>query len=132
GQALAGAVELGAPGTLVFQEDFDSGVIPASFSYDAAHVFVTQVPEKVITGKASAVFSNPDHTQMNYVSLTLGSDGVQLAPAKTYLVSFDWRILSTVDTSFSVSVLANNQSVDGYRLVGSVTGDSGTSQFPLS
>jgi uncharacterized protein (TIGR03437 family) len=86
----------------------------------------------VITGNGSLDLSNADHSQLNYVTVSLGSNALTLATAQTYLVSFDWRILSTIDAPITIGVLEGNQLFDAFELPGAVTGDSGTSRFPLT
>ncbi len=77
--------------SLVFQENFDNGVIPSTFttpSTPSGSVYVSQ---------GSLVFSNPDHTRLGTVGATTNPNMVQLTAPNTYLLTFDWSILETVD-----------------------------------
>ena len=132
GQPLSDATELTNPGTLVFQENFDSGTLPSSFSGTPGAVSITQAPGQVISGTGSLVISNPDHTQQGMAGV--GTSGLSFSPGVTYLLTFDWRVLETLDFSpgFQVFVSTGSQTLDLANAPGVVTGDSGTMHFPFT
>jgi len=117
GQALGDAIELASPVTGVLQANFDTG-IPASFTYD---------PTQVSAQNGWMVLSNTNHSQPVYTIVSIASSHLPLSPGKTYFVSFDWRILSTLDAGIFIGAGS-----DSYPLPGTVTGDFGTAQFPLT
>ena len=132
GQPLSGASELTNPGTLVFQEGFDSGALPNSFTGTPGAVSITQTPGEVISGAGSLVISNPDHTKEGSVGAS--TTAVPLSPGVTYLLTFDWRILETLDfdVGFQIFVMAGGQRLDLANAPGVVIGDSGTMHFPFT
>lgn len=117
GQALGDAVELASPVAGVLQADFSTG-IPSSFTYD---------PTQVSAQNGWMVFSNTNHSQFGYTIVSIDSSHLPLTPGKTYMVSFDWKILSTLDAGMFISA-----GTDTFRLPGTVTGDSGTARVPLT
>jgi uncharacterized protein (TIGR03437 family) len=135
GQALSDATEMTNPGTLVFQEGFDSGTLPNSFVGSSANaVSITQTPGEVISGAGSLVMSNPDHTKKGSVGVGINPTAVPLSAGVTYLLTFDWRVLETLDfdIGFQVFVTAGAQVLDHTYAPGVVAGDSGTTRFPLT
>jgi hypothetical protein len=127
GQALTGAVELTDGGTLIFQENFDASTVPSSFS---------QFPLGAVSvSNGSLVISNPDHTKNATVSANTNPTFVRLSAAKRYLLTFDFRILETLDSpqhGFQVGVFdSNNQSLDTYSGSEVAAGDSGLHIFLL-
>lgn len=117
GQALGNAVELASPVTGVLQFNFDTG-IPSSFTYN---------PTQVSVQNGWMVLSNTDHSRVEYTIVSINSSQLPLTPGKTYFLSFDWQILSTLDAGSYIGAGA-----DSYHLPGTVTGDSGTAQFPMT
>jgi uncharacterized protein (TIGR03437 family) len=57
-----------------------------------------------------------------------------VSPGATYFVSFDWQILSTLDSGMFIgaSRASDSSQFEYFRVPGTVTGDSGTTQFPLT
>ena len=110
GQALSDATELTSPGSLILAEDFEAANLPPSFA-PAGGVSVTHSAGEVITGAGSLVVSNPDHTKQGYVSANV-NPSVPLTPVSSYLLTFDWRVLETLDGSLSVGVFGH----DGHDL----------------
>jgi uncharacterized protein (TIGR03437 family) len=135
GQPLSDATELTNLGTLVFQENFDSGAVPNTFfGSPPSAVSITQTPGEVISGKGTLVISNPDHTRRGTMGVSTNPANVPLTPGFTYLLTFDWRILETLDfdVGFQVFVSAGGQTLDLANAPGVVTGDSGTMHFPFT
>jgi hypothetical protein len=135
GQPLTDAQELTPPGSLIFQEDFESGSLPSSFiSNQPSAVYVSKTKGDVISGQGSLVLNNPDHTKGGYISVGTNTDVVQLAASNTYLLTFDWRIVETVDSSPGVAVysIGAGRTMDRVYLSGIVAGDSGTARFPFT
>ena len=133
GQPLSGATELTNPGTLVFQENFDSGAVPNTFGGSPpSAVSVTQTPGQVISGTGSLVISNPDHTKQGMAGA--GTSSLSFSSGVTYLLTFDWRVLETLDFSpgFQVFVSTGSLRLDLASAPGVVTGDSGTMHFPFT
>lgn len=91
GQALSDARELTAPGTVIFQESFDSGAFPKSFNSPPGGVTVTQTSGEVIAGLGSLVIHNPDHTKQASVGVGINPTALPLSTGATYLLTFDWR-----------------------------------------
>jgi uncharacterized protein (TIGR03437 family) len=117
GQALGNAVELASPATGVLQTNFETG-IPGSFQYD---------PLQVSAQNGWMVITNTNHSQPLYTIVSIDSNHLPLTPGKTYFVSFDWRILSTLDAGMFIGA-----ATETFRLPGTVAGDSGTAEFPLT
>jgi uncharacterized protein (TIGR03437 family) len=126
GQPISDATELTTPGTLVFQETFDSGSLPSSFNASPTSA--------VSVASGSLVLSNPDHTKQGAVVVSTNSAAVPLNSGVTYLLTFDWEILETIDYpyGFQVNVASNGPTVDHTFVPGVVAGDSGTMHFPLT
>jgi hypothetical protein len=126
GQSLSDATELTNPGALVFQETFDGGSLPTSFNANPASA--------VSIASGSVVLRNPDHTKQGVVAVNTNSSAVPLKPGVTYLLTFDWQILETIDYpyGFQVDVSGNGQTLDHTFVPGVVTGDSGTMHFPFT
>ena len=135
GQPLSDAKELSAPGTLVFQEGFDSDALPNSFvGGPASAVSITHTPGEVISGTGSLVISNPDHTKQGSVGVRTNTTAVAFSAGVTYVLTLDWRILETLDFSigFWISVMSGGQTLDQSFVPGVVAGDSGTTRFPFT
>jgi hypothetical protein len=137
GQALSDATELATPGTLVYQQDFESGSLPSSLLPNAASgVLVSRSPNDVIGGSYGLVLDNPDHTTQGFVGVQTSSTAVPLIAGNTYLLTFDWRIVETLDGAFNVYVVDNSQSpspnLEFYQTGGVVAGDSGSAQVSFT
>jgi uncharacterized protein (TIGR03437 family) len=134
GQPLSDATELTNLGTLVFQESFDGGLPNSLTGNPPSAVSVTQTPGEVIAGTGSLVMSNPDHTKQGVVGVSTNPRAVPLSVGVTYLLTFDWRILETIDYpyGFEVAVGGNGQTVDNAVVPGAVAGDAGTMRFPFT
>jgi uncharacterized protein (TIGR03437 family) len=133
GHPLSDAVELTSPGTLIFQEDFESGVPPNSFiASPPSAATVTQTAGQVISGTGSLVLNNPDHTQAGNVTVTINPNAVSFRPG-VYLLSFDWRVLETCDFTLGLGSFVNGPAgnLDRAFALGAVRGDSGTVHFPF-
>jgi uncharacterized protein (TIGR03437 family) len=134
GQPLADAVELTDAGSVVLQEAFETGVLPASITGSpAGAVSIAQTAAAVITGTGSLVISNPDHTRQGFVSASVNLNSFPLAAGSNFLAVFDWKILETVDGNVQVAVCCSNgQSLDFAQVPGIVSNDSGTVRFPFT
>ncbi len=135
GQPVTDAVELTSPGILELQENFEGGVLPASFIPNpVGAVSISQNASDVIAGKGSLVLNNQDHTKNGYVYVALSQSAVTLQPGSTYLLVFDWRILETLDARWGlqVSVTGPNGTLDSASANQCVSGDSGTISFPFT
>lgn len=117
GQALGDAIELASPATGVFQATFAAG-IPSSVVYD---------PTQVSAPNGWLVITNTDHSKVDYTAAAINPSYLAVTPGKTYLVSFDWQILSTLDLGIYVGA-----GTDSMLIPGVVTGDSGTARFPVT
>jgi hypothetical protein len=131
GLALGNAVELTTTATLVWEQDFETGVLPPEM-WAGSGVYVSQAASDVISGTSSLVIDNPDHTQMAYVWTGTDPSKVVLAPGETYMVGFDWKILETLDGYVETGIGGSGGGPDPYRLPGKVTGDVGKARFPLT
>jgi uncharacterized protein (TIGR03437 family) len=136
GQALSDATELARPATVVFQDGFEGAALSTAWTPGApagTSVAISQDPGQVISGSGSLVLSNPNHTQKGGVSLHTNPEVVQFKASSSYLLTFDWRILGTVDTLLGAAVSTNpGQPLDVYTAPGRVTGDHGTAHLPFS
>lgn len=134
GQPLSDATELTTPATVVFQEGFDDSALSSAFIADPGAVSVTQTPGEVISGAGSLVLNNPDHSKRGLVTVTINRSVVPLNAGVTYLLSFDWRVLETLDfrTGLQVYVQTPSQNAESAAVPGTVTGDSGTMHFPMT
>jgi uncharacterized protein (TIGR03437 family) len=134
GHPLSDAVELGNPGTLIFQENFESGTLPNSFiASPPGAATVTQTAGQVISGTGSLALNNPDHTRAGNATVTINPQAVSFSPG-AYLLTFDWRVLETCDFTggLGISVSGNSANLDRTFALGAVTGDSGTVDFPFT
>jgi len=136
GQALTSATELAGPSTLVLQDGFEGTTLSSSWTPGAGpgtSVAISQDPGQVISGSGSLVLNNPDHTQEGGVSVSTNPKVVQFTAGNSYLLTFDWRILDTVDTTLGAAVSTNpSQPLDVYSAPGRVTGDHGTAHVPFT
>jgi hypothetical protein len=130
GSALSTATELAPGGPVLYQQDFEVPPLPSSLS-TSGDVYVSTDPSEVINGQGSLVLSNPDHTQPGAVTVSTNPGVIQLVPGNTYLIRFDWKILETLDQSFNVTLCGDATCVSDFSL-GTVTGDSGTINLPLT
>jgi uncharacterized protein (TIGR03437 family) len=108
GKALSDAAEMAAPGSLALQEDFESGILPKSFTPDpsnptGASISITSAAGEAIAGRFSMVIANPDHTRQatTTVNLYAGSVGTNTG---SYVLSFDYRILETFDGALALTL----------------------------
>ena len=136
GQALTGATELAGPATLVLQDGFEGTTLSAMWRAGASPgttVAISQDPGQVISGSGSLVLNNPNHTQQGGVSVSTNPKVVQFTAGNSYLLTFDYRILDTVDTLLGAAVSTNpSQPLDVYTAPGLVTGDHGTAHVPFT
>jgi uncharacterized protein (TIGR03437 family) len=133
GHPLSDAVELATRGTPIFQEGFEGGAIPSTFlTSPSGSASVTRAAGEVISGAASLVLSNPDHTKAGTVSVRTNPAAVPLTPG-TYLLTFDWRILETLDSSIGLYIdLEGGQGFAHAFAPGCVRGDFGSMRFPFT
>jgi hypothetical protein len=136
GDAVTTATELAAPGPVFLQENFENGAVPSVFNVNnnqGGSVYISENPSDVIDGSASLVISNPNHTQQTTVGIETNPSLVQFPPGN-YLVTFDWRILSTFDWDLGVDIVdyQTRAQLDNYGVLGRVTGDHGTATIPFT
>jgi uncharacterized protein (TIGR03437 family) len=135
GQALSDATELANAGTVLLGEAFEGATLPVSLKSGAAPgttVAISQDPGEVIGGSGSLVLSNPNHTATGGVSVSTNPQVVQFTAGNSYLLTFDWRIIETVDTVLGAAISTNpNQPLDVYSAPGKVAGDHGTANVPF-
>jgi uncharacterized protein (TIGR03437 family) len=131
GLALTDAEELADASTNVLKEDFESGGIPAYMFADPGTVSITRQPGEVISGAASLVLNNPDHTKQAFVKAWTNPAQVPLPPG-TYVVSMDYRVLETLDSRFFVAISDGTHGIGIYQADGVVAGDSETIRFPVT
>src|SRR5262249_55545295 len=81
--------------------------------------FVTTAPGEVINGSTSLVLNNPDHSKQGFVSAVSNPALVRLEAPNTYLLTFSWRILETIDTQFGVWIQNNGTTYDASPVPGS-------------
>ena len=136
GQALSDATELASPATVLLQETFEGGTeLPASLTAGAPSgttVAISQDPGEVISGSGSLFLSNPNHTALGGVSVSTNPQVVQFTAGSSYLLTFDWRIIETVDTALGAAISTDpSQPLDVYTAPGTVAGDHGTAYLPF-
>jgi uncharacterized protein (TIGR03437 family) len=117
GQALSDAVELASPLGGVLSANFDSG-IPGSFTYD---------PSQVTAQNGWMVITNTNHALPVYTIVSIDSSRIPVTPGRTYMVSFDWRIQTTLDAGMFIGA-----GTESFRLPGTVAGDFGTAHVPFT
>ena len=136
GQALTGATELAGPSTVIVQDGFEGAALSTAWTSGApagTSVAISQDPGQVISGSGSLVLSDPDHTQKGGESIHTNPEVVWFEAGRSYLLTFDWRILDTVDTTLGAAVSTNPGSpLDVYTAPGRVTGDHGTAHLPFT
>jgi len=136
GQALMSATELAGPSAPVLQDGFENASLSAAWRSGqgaGTSVTVSNDPGEVISGSASLVLSNPNHTQSGGVSVSTNPTVVQFATGKSYLLTFDWRILETVDTLLGAAISIDpRQPLDVYTAPGRVAGEHGTAHVPFT
>jgi hypothetical protein len=132
GQALTNATELTTPGSIVLQENFARNTLPQSFDTGSGVSF----------SNGSMIISNPDHTSTRFAGTLSNPKVVKLTAGTTYLLSFDWTILQSLDGPLYAQVLnaigSNGGSsallptIDVSGIMRSTAGDSGTANFPFT
>jgi putative glycosyl hydrolase-like family 15 (GHL15) protein/Ig-like domain-containing protein len=130
GQALGPAVELTGPSTTVWAEGFESAFPAALWSSDPAHTLVSRQIGEVISESGSLVMDNTSHAQGWAQMVATDPSHVTLLASKTYVVEFDWRVLSTLDDHLKVDV--SNGGTGSYWVPGVVSGDTGRAHFPVT
>jgi uncharacterized protein (TIGR03437 family) len=132
GQALTGPTELAGPPTPVMQDAFEGTTLSTVWLQPTPAV-ISRDPNQVIGGIGSLILQNPDHTQPGGVAVNTDPSKVQLLPGNTYLLTFDWRILQTVDNLVGASISINPaQPLDVYIAPGHVAGEHGTAHIPFT
>jgi hypothetical protein len=135
GQALSDAMELASPASVLLQEGFEGTTLPASLVANpgpGTTVTISQNPGEVISGSGSLVLSNPNHTALGGVSVSSNPSVIQFTAGNSYLLTFDWRVLETVDGALGAAISTNpSQPLDVYTAPGNVAGDSGTAYLPF-
>jgi uncharacterized protein (TIGR03437 family) len=136
GQALSDAMELTNPGAVLLQESFEGNALPAFFTGGAAPgvtVAISQDPGEVISGSGSLVLSNPNHAAQGGVGVSTDPKVLQFAAGSSYLLTFAWRIIETVDTFLGAAISIDpNQPLDVYAAPGKLAGDHGTASLPFT
>lgn len=136
GQAISDAVELATTGSLVLEQGFEGAALPASFTANpgpGTSVRVSHAPDEVIGGSGSLVLDNPDHTKQQGAGVRTNPQLLQLTPLGTYLLTFDWRILESLDSGFGAAVSsdpAQPLALCGISAKGA--GDSGRAHCPFA
>jgi hypothetical protein len=131
GMPLGNAVELKSPVTPVLEEDFEAG-FPAYMLSSTANTYTSTDPADAISGEASLIIDNPDHSQIAYYKVETSPSEVVLDPNTTYLVEFDWKILETLDDKFTAYIWDGINNTPEYWMPGVVAGDSGHAIFPIT
>ena len=135
GQALSDATELASPASVLLQEGFEGTTLPPSLVANpgpGTTVTISQVPGEVISGSGSLVLSNPNHTALGGVTVSTNPNVIQFTAGNSYLLSFDWRIIETVDGALGAAISTNpSQPLDVYTAPGKVAGDYGTAYVPF-
>ncbi|HLK67611.1 MAG TPA: putative glycoside hydrolase [Bryobacteraceae bacterium] len=126
GQALSKATELSGPPSVVFEETFEQ----ASPSHTPG-VSVSHDPGEVISGTASLVLDNQDHTKTGPVIASMVTN-LQLSSSSSYLLTFDWRILETVEWYFNAGAGGGGSALFPGPASEVVAGDGGTHHVPIS
>ncbi|HSP70255.1 MAG TPA: hypothetical protein VLN48_21170, partial [Bryobacteraceae bacterium] len=121
GAALTDAVELTDGGSVVLQESFEGAILPSAFRANPASA--------VSVSNGALIITNSDHTQNGSVGVSTNPSTLRLDPG-TYLLTFDWKVLETLDHPLSFNVRGSRQ-LDSFRVPWVVTGDFGTVHFPF-
>ena len=135
GHPLTEATELTAPGSLILQDGFESGALSNSWTVNpASAVTISHGAGDILSGGGSLVLNNPDHTRAGSVGVQTNPKTVPLTAGNTYLLTFDWRILQTIDNpyGFLVTLSNNGQVADKANTPGVVAGDFGAVNFPFT
>ena len=133
GQPLGACVELASPATTIWQADFEDGTVPAAFNVNQPiTATISTSPAQTISGAHSLLISNPDPAQLSPGFLSTASVRVPLGTPGTYQISFDWKVIQTLDTFFDVAVVGSAGATDGFQIPGVVAGDAGHSTFPVT
>jgi hypothetical protein len=123
GMPLADAVEMASPATLIWEEDFEGGSVPAGMEADNG----------VYVSDGALVIDNPDHTTYRQqVSVSTIAGEIPSRKGETYVVEFDWQVLETLDDSFSVVVNGSEGFLGSYELPEVIAGESGSVHFPVT
>jgi hypothetical protein len=138
GRAISDAVELTGSKSVIFEENFNRTDLPASFTSNApgsSSVSISQAAGEVIEGSGSLLLSNPDHTKRGFTIVNINPSTFQFVPGTTYLLTFDWRIVETIDFAFGASIRRDdsNQVLENYGHpgLGQLPGDGGTAYVPF-
>jgi len=124
GAALTDAVELTGAGTVVLQESFDGGSIPPPFRANP--------PSAVsISNGALHHWHSSDHTKNDSAGVNTDPNRLRLDPG-TYLLTFGWEILETLDHPLGFNVSGKAGWLDSFGVQRTVAGDFGTAHFPFA
>ena len=121
GAALTDAVELTDSGSVMLQESFEGAILPPAFRANPASA--------VSISNGALIISNPNHTQNGSVGISTNPSTLRIDPG-TYLLTFDWKVLETLDHPLTFNVRGSRQ-LDGFGVPWVVTGDFGTVHFPF-
>jgi hypothetical protein len=131
GQPVGEAVHLETPAVLAWEEDFNSGAMPAELATQPG-VSVSQAAGDVIGGTGSLIIDNPDHTKTAFIMAETRPDQLVLTPGKTYAIEYDWEVLETLDNWAGLSVVGAEGTVDQYNWPSVVSGDAGRARFHVT
>jgi len=132
GQALGEAVQLTTPSTVLWEENFESGPLPAELAVRPG-VSVSQAAGDVVGGTGSLIIDNPDHTKTAFIVAETRPDQLVFTPGKTYVIEYDWAVLETLDAFLSTHLRGTEgRTVDMYILPGVVAGDAGKARFHIT
>ena len=122
GAALTDGLELTDSGAVVLQESFDTPTLPPSFR--------ASPPSAVSVSNGALIISNLDHSQTGSAGVNTDPGVLPFAPG-TYLLTFDWTVLDTLDQPLVFNVTGASGWLDYFRVPWVVTGDFGTVHFPF-
>jgi hypothetical protein len=132
GKALADAEELRSPERMVWEQSFERSSYPQEM-WGAPGARITREEAEVIDGRGSLLLSNHGDYIRQYTNAGTNYMHVRLSRGKTYVIERDWKIVATLDSYASISVLGEGFQAKTYFLTQEIVrDDSGTARFPVT
>ena len=132
GKALSDAQELRSPERTVWQQSFEQSYYPQDM-WGAPKARITRQDTEVIDGEGSLLLSNGGDYTRQYTNAGTNYMRVRLSKGKMYVIECDWKIVDTLDSYASITVLGEGFQAKTYFLTHEIVrDDSGTARFPVT
>ena len=132
GKALSDAQELRSPERTIWKQSFEQSYYPQDM-WGAPKARITRQDTEVIDGEGSLLLSNGGDYTRQYTNAGTNYMRVRLSKGKMYVIECDWKIVDTLDSYASITVLGEGFQAKTYFLTHEIVrGDSGTARFPVT